>query len=214
MPDGVTADNVSTILFDTLTKDQLSKARSTKEPLFSYTIVGRKSDRSCMFTVRDTLTALLKMSGSTIIDKTVLEAAFRKFDAKAGFVMSQSSSDPADQSYALKCMLQDIGRTKRSSVTGARLAPWLKELCDMVTDEPAEVVSEADGNASPAPEPSVTTAASAAALSPVPDRKVSTPPTPPLSPAPTAMAVGESPAAKAVPRCYIYAHYYSLRIAC
>ena len=138
MPDGVTPEAISQILFDCLTEKQISNARDAKTALFEYKVDGRKGDRDNMYKVHVVLGGLLKAFETHVIDTTVLTDAFVLFNSKSGGVMSGSSSPPENQAYALKCMLGEIGRTKRSSVTGMRLAPWLRDLCDMMTSMPAE----------------------------------------------------------------------------
>ena len=72
MPEGVNKDAVEKVLWDTLTADQLSRARANQEPLFTYEIQGRKNDRTGMFKVKDTLAGLFKLSGTTVIANVIL----------------------------------------------------------------------------------------------------------------------------------------------
>jgi len=168
MPDGVTSKNVCKVLQETISVEQLTKARESKEPIFSYSVLGRKADRPPMFKVFETLKGLLTMAGTTIIDKKILEEAFARFDAKAGGVMAASSATPEIQAYSLKCMLSNINQTKRASVTGTRLAPWLKELTDLAPEgENADTEVRPGDGASLSPTSSKAAASEAPSPSPM-----------------------------------------------
>ena len=210
MPEGVTKDAVEKVIWDTLSTEHLALARSSKVPVFTYSIVGRKSDRTGMYKVKETLAGLFKLAGTSVIDKTVLLDACEKFNTKSGGVMSQSSAPVETQAYALKAMLMDVGRTKRSSTTGLRLAPWLKELTDLV--ENSEGIEFSQEPPSPTPL-NVADTAHAAADSPA---KADSPAsTAKSSSKVVSPAKADSPASTAkasTPRHKIYCSVYWVRI--
>ena len=130
-PSGVTAGLVQQVIFETVPASRIEEANHTKKTLFITKHDGktRKSDKGALRTNFDTLLGVLKAAGTNVIDKMSLMDGLKMWDAKVGGVCEKSTEmSLADQSYCLKIMLMDIGRTKRNTTTGARLTPWLKTL--------------------------------------------------------------------------------------
>ena len=122
---------IASVWFETIPAAQVAEARSGKVPLFNWRYSGqsRKNDHDELQRNHVMLVALLERAGSFLLDKGTLNEAARLYDEKMDGLLSKCGSmTVSDQAYCVKLMLRSVNRIARNTVTGSRLAPWLRQL--------------------------------------------------------------------------------------
>ena len=122
---------IASVWFETVPAEQVAESRSKKTPLFNWRYSGqsRKNDHDELQRNHVMLVALLERAGSFLVDKGTLNEAARLYDAKMDGLLSKCESmTVSDQAYCVKLMLRSVNRIAGNTITGSRLAPWLRKL--------------------------------------------------------------------------------------